>query len=624
MQKKIIIVKPLINFRKTWQTINDTLNRKRRSKDFPQEFILSNGKIISDHKQIANEFNDFFISIGEPECQNKDATYTFSKYLPEKANTNLLFKTVTEEEIGNIINSLKPKVSTGIDSISNKLLKEIKEAIVIPLTIIINQMLMTGIFPNLLKISKVIPLYKKDDNTNMSNYKPIALLPSISKIFEKVILLQLTKYLDENNLICEKQYGFRKNHSTEYAALHIVDFLNYQLDANKIPVSVYLDLSKAFDSLSHKILLDKIKHLGITGLAYKLLQSYLLNRQQYVAFKNCRSDLKFINNGVPQGSILGPMLFLIYINDFPNASKLFNFIMYADDTSLFCCLEGIQSPHKEYTLNQELQKVYKWLLANKLKLNVAKTKYMIFSKRNKNINPIYLNINNNVIDHVSSFNFLGLHLNSKLTWNTHMEEISKKISRTIGVLKKLQLTVPKNILLSIYNALILPQINYCLLCWGYDTSEIFLLQKKAIRIISGANIKSHTEPIFKLYNLLKIEDIYKSKLLILYYKILKLSSPRYFDTFIPKNSAGVSRYPIRNPRWQPPAHRHTYITSTSRYQLAVLLNSINDTHDMMSNVIEHIGIISLLSFKATIKRYLNNKYSYFCSIINCFICKQYH
>ena len=142
---------------------------------------------------------------------------------------------------------------------------------------------------------------------------------------------------------------------------------------------------------------------------------------------------------------------------------------------------------------------------------------MIFSKRNKNINPIYLNINNNVIEHVHQFNFLGLHLNSKLTWNTHIEEISKKIYRTIGVLKKLQLTVPKNILLSIYNALILPQINCCLLCWGYDTSEIFLLQKKAIRIISGANIKSHTEPIFfKLNNLLKIEDIYKSKLLILY------------------------------------------------------------------------------------------------------------
>ena len=137
------------------------------------------------------------------------------------------------------------------------------------------------------------------------------------------------------------------------------------------------------------------------------MQSYLLNRQQYVAFKYCRSDLKCINNGVPQWSILGPMLFLIYINDFPNASKLFNFIMHSGDTSLFCCLEDIQSPHKEHALNQELQKVYKWLLANKVKWNVAKTKYMIFSERNKNINPIYLNINNNVIEH--QLNFLGLH-----------------------------------------------------------------------------------------------------------------------------------------------------------------------------------------------------------------------
>ena len=177
----------------------------------------------------------------------------FSKYLHEKTNTNLIFKASTKKEIGNIINSLKTKVLFGIDIISNKLLKGVKEVIVIPLTILINQMLMTGVFPNLLKISKVIPLYKKTDNTNMSNYRLIALLLSISKILKKVIMLQFTKYLDENNLICEKQYGFRKNHSTEYATLHIVDNLNYQLAANKTPVNGYLALSKAFDSLSQKL-----------------------------------------------------------------------------------------------------------------------------------------------------------------------------------------------------------------------------------------------------------------------------------------------------------------------------------------------------------------------------------
>ena len=148
--------------------------------------------------------------------------------------------------------------------------------------------------------------------------------------------------------------------------------------------------------------------------------------------------------------------------------------------------------------------------------------------------------------------------------------------------------------------------------------------KQKLFKLSQVLILNPTQPIFKLYNLLEIAAIYKSKLLILYYMILKFSSPRYFDTFLPKNSAGVSRYPIRNPRLQPPAHRHTYITSTSRYQLAVLLNSINNTHDMMYNVLEQIEIISLLNFKATIKRYPNNKLSYYCAIINCYICKQYH
>ena len=290
--------------------------------------------------------------------------------------------------------------------------------------------------------------------------------------------------------------------------------------------------------------------------------------------------------------------------------------MYADDISLSCCLEDIQSTHKEYKLNQELQKVYKWLLANKLKLNVAKTKYMNFSKRSKNINPIYLNINNNAIEHVHQFNILGLH--SRLTRNTHIKETSRKISRTISVLIKLQLTVPKKH--TIKHILILPQIDYCLLFCGYDSFEIFLLEYNLIptlRYFSCANIKSHTKTIFKIYNLLKIAYIYKSKLLILYYKKNKFSSPRHFDTFLPKNSAGVSQYPIRNPRWLPPAHRHTYIMSTSRYQLAVLLNSINDTH-------EHIRIIRLLNVKATMKRYLNNKYPYYCSTMNCYILEQYH
>ena len=344
------------NLKKTWQTINDSLNRRNRRRDFPQEFQLANGTLISEPKHIANAFNDFFINVGDTGPFNTNVD--FNQYMPVKPNCNLTFQPITVDITSRIIDSLKPKTSTGVDCISNKLLKYVRNVISEPLTIIINQMLNMGVFPDLLKISKVIPIYKKEDDTMFSNYRPISLLPSISKIFEKVILEQLTTYLNKNNLIHKHQYGFRKNHSTEYASLHIVDYLNYEMDKNRTPTNIYLDLSKAFDSLSHYILLNKLQHYGLCDVALNLLKSYLTNRKQFVQYNEYSSDMKYSHNGVPQGSILGPLLFLIYINDLPNSSELFNFLMYADDTTLYCCLEDITSENKAHTLNIELEGVH--------------------------------------------------------------------------------------------------------------------------------------------------------------------------------------------------------------------------------------------------------------------------
>ena len=615
------------NMKKTWQTISQTLNRRKRDRDFPQEFKLANGNTISEPKKIANAFNDFFIGIGDGGVSNESTNNDFNRYMPSKANCTLMFEPITVDTISRIISGLKPKTSTGIDNISNKLLKFVKNVISEPLSIIINQMLKLGIFPDLLKISKVVPLYKKDDDSNLSNYRPISLLPSISKIFEKVLLEQLTTYLDNNNLIHNHQYGFRKRHSTEYAALHIVDYLNYEMDLKRTPINLYLDLSKAFDSLSHKILISKLKHYGICDIALKLMKGYLENRKQYVQFDTCTSDMKSIRNGVPQGSILGPLLFLIYINDFPNSSKLFNFLMYADDTTLFCCLEDIKSDNKELVLNNELQRVHSWLKANRLSLNVKKTKYMLFRKQKRtDIRELNLRISNDAIQPVDDFNFLGLHINSKLNWETHTNVISKRISRAVGVIKKLQLVFPKTILLTIYNALILPHINYCLLSWGSASAvkTIFTVQKRAIRAISSAGYNAHTEPLFNFFNVLKVEDIYNYRLLVLYYNLKHKNVPYHIASFLPKTSIARERYPIRKSRLQPPLHAHEYITKTCKYRLPVFLNSINnnsENSDILRNIIDEINNITLVKFKSVTKRYMINKYSYYCNIRNCYICQ---
>ena len=295
------------------------------------------------------------------------------------------------------------------------------------------------------------------------------------------------------------------------------------MDLKRTPINLYLDLSKAFDSLLHTILISKLKHYGICDVALKLMKSYLENRKQYVQFDTCTSDTKSIRNGVPQGSILGPLLFFIYINDFPNSSKLFNFLMYADDTTLFCCLEDITSDNKELTvLNNEPQRVHSWLKASRIFLNVKKTKYMLFRKQKGiKFRKLNLRISNDAIQSVNDFNFLGLHINSKLNWDTHTNVVGKRMSRAVGVIKKLQLVFPKTILLTIYNALILSHINYCLLSWGSVSAAktIFLIQKRAIRAISSAGYNAHTEPLFKCYNVLKVEDIYNYRLLVLYYNL---------------------------------------------------------------------------------------------------------
>ena len=252
-----------------------------------------------------------------------------------------------------------------------------------PLALIINQSLNTGQVPSILKIAKVKPVYKKNDNTICDNYRPISLLPIVSKIFERVVHKQLSLYLSENKLLFKSQHGFRQNHSTETATLELVDKVMKHLDNNETPISIFIDLSKAFDTLNHDILLHKLSFYGIRGTALNWFSSYLSNRYQFVEYLNCKSTKLPITTGVLQGSILGPLLFNIYMNDISQASSVFDFLLYADDTTLTCSFEKLQVQGRNENiisaaLNDELDKILVWLTVNKLSLNPSKTKYIIF------------------------------------------------------------------------------------------------------------------------------------------------------------------------------------------------------------------------------------------------------
>ena len=288
-------------------------------------------------------FNTFFTNIGN-ELANKinySGTKDFTYYLRNRQNQKFTLHEVNEQTVTRIIENLPAKNSCGYDDISSIFLKRITTSIIKPLTIAINQVLNNGIFPDKLKIAKVVPIFKSGDCALTNNYRPISLLPVISKVIEKIIYTQLSLYFESNKLFSDSQYGFRPNRSTEQATLELTDRIISAMDNNDVPIGILLDLSKAFDTIDHAILLSKLEHYGVDGIPLQLVKNYLTNRKQYVKLNEVNSNLLPINTGVPQGSILGPLLFIIYINDFTRASSIFDFICYADDTTLFSALNNL-------------------------------------------------------------------------------------------------------------------------------------------------------------------------------------------------------------------------------------------------------------------------------------------
>jgi hypothetical protein len=543
----------------------------------------------------------------------------YSKFLTKQILTSFHFRLLDESDVLKIVKSLRTKTSCGEDGISVKLLKFISPILAKTLSIIINQSLITGIFPDKLKIAKVFPLYKKEDPLLVDNYRPISLLPSISKVFEKAVYNQLYKYFTDNGLFYKKQFGFRLNHSTELAAVTLADKLLTDLDNGKYPISIFMDLSKAFDTLDHDILLHKLSYYGIRGTELKWFQSYLCNRNQFVEIDDVKSDLKSLHTGVPQGSILGPLLFLIYMNDIPESSLIFDFILYADDTTLSSAAH-IKLPsdvkNTETKINKELSNVYNWLAANKLSLNVKKTKFICFHTTKRTAPNLTLNINGSQIEQVQNFNFLGLTIDDTLSWKSHIDRISLKLARYSGIFNNLEHHLPPYIMRTLYCSMVNSTLNYGLLAWGFHANRLIKLQKRIIRIIARSKYNAHTEPIFKALRLLKLTDMFKLNVLKLYYKYKDSQVPDYFLRYEVVSQGEVHSYRTRNTSY---IRRNLTRTNLAQKCLRHVLSPTINTFP--GNVINKVSTHSYHGFSLYVKNHILDTYSYVCSIPHCYICR---
>ena len=432
------------------------------------------------------------------------------EFLGERLLNSILISEVSYEEFSEILCSLK-KCAPGYDEIDKDMLFLSLPVIGNVLLGLLNFSLTQGVFPSELKVSNIIPLFKAEDPMMFNNYRPVSLLSIFSKIFEKAMYSRVVDFLEMHKILYDKQFGFRKKHSAFMAHMILVDTLIRALQNQEFVIGVFLDFSKAFDTVDHVILLTKLSHYGIRGIALDWFKSYLDGRTQYVTYNDEKSSIKSMVCGVPQGSILGPILFLIYINDLVSVCKHSLPFLFADDTNLFTSGKNLKDLNDK--VNEELANISIWLKVNKLSLNVKKTHFLVFHNKKKPIEKVEIFIDNKAIDQKNNTKFLGVYIDDKLTWKKHIDHVSKKLSRGIGVICKARRLLNLNAMKTLYHSFIYPYLMYCNHVWAVtcptNLKGIRVLQNKIISIMTSAKRYTRLEPLYEKLGILRFDNINK-------------------------------------------------------------------------------------------------------------------
>ena len=495
------------NIKKTWSVINSVL----KPKNVKPKITISDkttGEEIND-SDVPNQFIDYFTTIAEKlTSQMPNVSTNASAYLQKRVQNSFFFAPCTSLDIFKAISNLKDN-GKGLYVISTSVLESSSHIISPIIAHIINLCLKDGYFPEELKLGCITPIFKNGKKDLIENFRPVCSLSPFSKIIERIIYDKMITFITKNKIFSGSQFGFRKGMSTETAIIDYVNKIQSGLNEKQYSISVLMDLSKAFDLMDHSILKIKLEHYGFRGTALNFLMNFLNDRNYFVSVNGLQSVKKSVKIGVPQGSTLGPLLFLLYVNDMKNSSDILHFSQFADDSTVTHSHTNLKSVIK--IMEREFEKVLKWLSINRLIINLKKTHLMVFTNKQRP-QEISLKVNNNVITETSESKFLGVIVDNKLSWASHINYISNKISKSLSIIRYLRYSFPTKILKTLYMSLVVPYISYCNIIWGsaFNTvlNPVIILQKKCLRTITKSPFLAHTKPLFKTSKLLTIKQLF--------------------------------------------------------------------------------------------------------------------